>query len=710
MIQSILPEGTPDVDSVRGILAGPITRSIGIGGDSAVVVIRKDDWPAAWDIDNLITITLNPDGGSNEKLVAAGYKIKNIVPGDFGTEIGTTNPPIAHGLQLLLETQIRTMRDGRGGLIKEGTLNELDENGLVDTEAADYRSIKNLVFNAMTAIGMPFTPAGDEINTTIDGQTVIAPGPLDWGNARSVTEADALLTRIGWTLVQRLDGTLSTVRLHRAGQPFVIDPAIAAIAEPYELTVAPSIRGSTIVITSGATRTTMVTARSFASANPLIWVHFDDRTNAWLTQLDYDVLYPDEPGPEDIDTFRSGITGADLSPSGAKGLAQLFRAVGLTFDDFATANALVNIPSEITSGDLLPFAGSPGVIEAKCCVDTGSEQLLNVPAIDTDPAVRIDGVQGVTGAGVFILPIDAVYTRVNGQPMGRKSDTRMLVGDELAVTFAYESNTGDFEIDYFVTAFEGVDNAGTLSVRTLTAQEITDAIDDPDTIKINLPFLRRVMLWPDGDESPIELNDTKLTDIAREIAASRLAWGHAESGTIVLRGLVTIEPGDLGGAVSAVTWDQGGHRTILAINAHEVPRSQTEAQRRSIGDSIAAGLGPVYLNRSSAALSDARSTMSVDQTLLTPNPGNPESNPQLRGKGRATSGAKALADNGINATGGLDTIRQMTTILAQIQDATELSDHIWAYDWSEVRFDSTTSKWFPPGHLEQATPTASRSI
>lgn len=689
LLQSVDSTGLTDPVSVRGVLAGPLRRSIGSTGDQAVVVIRKSDWPAGWDVNNNITITINPDGGTDVKLVAKGYRIKNLVASQFGVPFGTEDPPVAHQYQLLLETEIRTMRDSRGGLITETTYNELDENGLVDTAASDYQSVRDLVNTALDAIGMDRVYATAAINETIDGQTVIAPGPIDWGNARSVTELDALLTRVGWSVVHKLNGKLSVVRLHRAGQPLDIPTATLNKAEPFELVKSPGIRGTKILVTSGATRTTMVTSRSLGSTNPLVWLQFDERTNAWLTQLDYDILYPDEPGPEDIAAYQAGLTSEQLNPNAAKGLAQQFRAVGLTFEDFTRSNALVNIPAEITAGDLLDFAGSPGVIEARCCIDIGSEQLQNVPADDEGTPVRIDGVKAVTGDGVFILPPVAEYVRVDGLSMGRKSDTRMLADDDLTVTFAYESNTGDFETDYFVRGYEAVEDEGELIIRDLNAAETTAAISDPNTIKMGLPQLRRVMLWPEVDANPTALNDTALEGIAREHAASRIAWGEAESGTIPLRGLVTINPGDLGGAVTAVTWDQQSHMTYLEIDAHEVPRSETEQERRAIGDSIAAGLGPVYLNRSSVSLGDARSGMTVDQTLLTPNPGNPESNPQLRGKGRATSGQKELGSSGI-ASGGLATIRGMTSILAVITESALIGTNRFGYSWEEARYDAAS--------------------
>lgn len=697
LLQSVQSNGIVHASSCYGVLSGPLRRSVGFSGDQAVVFVRKADWPAGWDVNDNIQITLNPAGGVDEKLIAKGYRIKNLVAGQFGVPIGTTDDPVAHQYQVLLETEIRTMRDGRGGLITEGTLNELNEDGLVDTEAADYKTNQELVTLALESLGLEFVPVPDDIDNAIDGSTITAPGPLPWANARSLTEIDALLTRIGWTIVQKLNGKLEAVRLHRAGQPIDITTEVATKAEPYELTGSPSIRGTKILVTSGQTRTTIITSRSLEldsedpdydpDRNPLVWVQFDERLNEWLTQADYDILYPDEPGPEDIDAYRSGITAEQLTPQGAKNIGQLFRAVGLTFEDFLTGNSLVNIPSEVDSGDFEPFAGSPGVIEARCAIDTGADQLMNVPKLDDDPLVRIDGVRAVTGDGVFILPPVAEFVRVDGYEMGRKSDTRMLVGDDLTITFAYESNSGEFEQDHFVDGFEAVDSSGTLIIRDLTPEETTDAISDPNTIKINLPFLRRVMLWPEGDAEPTPLNDETLEDIARENAAARVAWGLAESGPIPLRGIVTINPGELDGAIDSITWDQNSHRTMLSINQHEVPRSQSERQRRAIGDSIAAGVGPVYLANSGGSISDARSTMTVDQTLLTPNPGTPESNPQLRGKTRATAGLQAIADSGIASGARLPTLSTMTTILAKITGSTLIDPNRWEYDWEEVRFD-----------------------
>ncbi|MGV6813834.1 MAG: hypothetical protein ACWA5W_02355, partial [Phycisphaerales bacterium] len=354
--------GAMHITKLRAVADGPIRRSIGSSGDSVTLRVDASQWPANYADDGEFQINVNPGEVGNE-LVLAGYRLVSKFSVSMGSDLGSGGAnPVGKEFIVRLENGLRAMRDGYGGLLNAGTLNELDTEGLVDINHPQYKTNQQLVDLCLDAIGLDHLPAPAGLDTGVDGQPIFAPGPLDWGNARPLNELESVLSRIGWSVVQLNDGRVSVVRLLRAGQAISIPANIAAVAEPYKLESMPGVRGAKMIVTSGATRSTIVTTRQLddskaPSATALEWVIYDPTTNDWVPQ----------PATA-IDDYRAGITAADLTPTQSKQIGQLFRALRINQSEIDQVNTFVNIPTAIDFGDLAKFAGGPGVVEAACCV------------------------------------------------------------------------------------------------------------------------------------------------------------------------------------------------------------------------------------------------------------------------------------------------------------------------------------------------------
>jgi hypothetical protein len=687
-ISNIDPDsGAMHITKLRAVLDGPIRKSVGSSGDSVSLSVEASEWPANYAIDGEFHININ-QGETGNELVLKGYKLMIKMPVSMGNDLDDPDgTPTPRQYRILLETRIRGLRDGLGGLLNEGTLNELDTEGGVDINHADYKSNQELVDMCLDAMGLEHEAAPLSLDQGADGSTIFAPGPLDWGNARPLNELEAILSRLGWTVVQLNDGKVAVRRLLRAGEAINIPAPILAAAEPYTLQSMPGVRGSKMLVTSGATRSTIITTRQLPdSKSPtgtgLEWVTFNPAINEWEVQ-----------SATAIDDYKAGITAGDLSPEASKQLGQLFRALRLNASELSKTNIFVNIPTAIDFGDLAAFAGGPGVVEAACCIKMAGDQLVNVPTL-TGTKTRIDGLRAISGQGVFVLPTDAEYVRVDGFDTGRKGDVRELGHDDLILTFAHEANTGVFTDDYFVVGFEWDHSTGSPVISTMTHEQVLVALDDASVVKVGAPMLRRVMSWDDAAASPIMVshNSTELTAIAKQIAVAKMADSSVESGAIVLRGIVDINPGDIDGAVTTVAWNPTQNITIITINQHEVPRSHYEKLQRASGNSIASGIGSMRLSRSSAALGDLRNTLTAGtDTPRIEGTATPESNPQQRGRTRSMAGVKGVQDGGVRTRVDLPTVAEQTSIFVQITASTLIGaagSNIWEYDWSEVRFDA----------------------
>jgi hypothetical protein len=677
---------------------GPVQRSLGTAGDAVVLRIPAEgtgSWPSSFTDQGDYTLTLDADGdGGGVEL--AGYRLRARRHAEHGVPLaggagGAATPATE---LIMLDTAIRWWREGRGGMISRGVLNQLDENGFVDTDASTYLTTQDLCNAALDDLGVPYAACPASINLAADGSAIPAPGPLDWGNARAITELEALTMRVGYALSWGIDAVLRIVRLARAGDPLTLSGPLAALADPYTPDEGPGIRGSTILVTSGATRTTAIQERAL---DELEWVAFDERTNTWLNQTDFDTLYPGEIGPEDLTRFRAGLTGPQTSPQAAKQYAQIFTALALKSGDGEggpgdreRCSMFVNIPSEVESGGLAEFRGTAGVVEARVCLDLGSEQFRNFPIGVEDAPVRIEGLKAIPREGVFVLPADAVYARVGTGVTGRRGDLNALGADDLTIVFAHESNTGQETLDFGIWGFTLDTSGATPALLPLDAAEVLAAYSDPEIVKVHQPYLRRIVLrataGPIFTDTP--LNDDLLEVLAGQIAWTKIAEDRLTSAVVPLAGLVAVNPGDEGGQVSRVVWDHTRLMTYLFLGQHERPGSEEEMRRRAAGDSIAAGVGTVQLQRSSTSLADARAQATADRVVGHVGPGSPGANAVQRGQERATAGVGAAKGEGPQPGEGLAKLRELTTIKALLNPAemppVAISANRWEYDWEEV--------------------------
>jgi len=549
-------------------------------------------------------------------------------------------------------------------------------------------TISELTDELLDALGIAHDPAPASMNTAMDGATALtAPGPLDWGNARALPELESLLANVGYAAVFANDGSkISVVRLLRAGES--VPTGALVDAEPFYLTSSLSVRHGAVVITSGRTRTTLIEERSLgvgaAHGDALVWVGFDDRTGRWLDATEWIAAYPGETTPGDIAAFRAGPSGTDATPQTMRAFGRLFTAVRLGAGEVEKCGRFVSLgeDTELESGRGLGRQSS--VLYADVAVEIAAGQFHNHPLISgTDPQVRLDGVRALPGDGVFILPRDASFVRMNPGPNGGYGDAAELGGGQLYIIFAHEANEGDPDIDYFTTGYIAVNTAGTLSVAKMSAAELSAAISDPDVPKLEMPFLRRVMSWPGADAAPTPLNDTELEAVCEQIALRKLAAGVVQSGPIPLRGLQNIEPGTLSGAVSAVEWDLAGDMTRLFVNEHELPRSFYDAQAEAARRSVVAGNGRYSLPGSSAAISDVKSGSSPDDLGGGAVGGEPESAPATRG--RDTS--KPVRENVAPAPRPGETTPDKkgdSRRLARITARSAVGTNRWQYSWTEV--------------------------
>lgn len=674
---------------------GPVQRSLGTAGDAVVLRIPAGSWPETFTDGGDYTLTLDADGDAGG-VALEGYRLRTRRHAEHGVPLAGGAATPASEL-VMLDTAIRWWREGRGGMISRGVLNQLDENGFVDTDASTYLSTQDLCNAALDELGVPYEGCPASINLAADGSAIPAPGPLDWGNARAITELEALTMRVGYALSWGIDATLRIVRLARAGDPLTLSAPLAAVAEPYTPDEGPGIRGSTILVTSGATRTTAIQERAL---DELEWVAFDERTNTWLNQTDFDTLYPSEIGPEDLTRLRSGLTGAQTSPQAAKQYAQIFTALALKSGDGEggpgdreRCSMFVNIPGELdetASAGLARFAGTAGVVEARVCVDLGSEQFRNFPIAAEDPLVRLEGLKAVPREGVFVLPADAVYARVGTGVTGRRGDLNALTDTDINIVFAHESNTGQETLDFGIWGFELDASGPSPALLTLDAAAVLAAYSDPEIVKVHQPYLRRIVLrataGPIFTDTP--LNDDLLEVLAGQIAWTKIAEDRLTSAVVPLRGLVAVNPGDEGGQVSRVVWDTDNLRTYLFLGQHERPGSEEEMRRRAAGDSITAGVGAVQLQRSSTSLADARAQATADRIVGHVGPGSPGANAVQRGQERATAGVGAAKSEGPQPGEGLPKLRELTTIKALLNPAemppVAIAANRWEYDWEEV--------------------------
>lgn len=682
--------GAPSLESTTCRLVTPPRRSVGLFGDVLVVVIPYNGVGSDWDLAAPFLLSIGEDlGGVFTGVTLGGYYLRQRREVAWG-EDPSTGVFRFHEIELVFVTLPGVLRDGRGGLLTAGTLNRTDRTGRVDTSDPGYATRQALVDLCLDALGVPHDPCPAGINTPVDGVTTIhAPGPLDWGLTRALPEIEQLLADVGWAAtLANLGDKIVVHRLRRGGETITLPPAITADAEPYSPEVSSGLRPSRIVVTSGRTRTTVITDRSLDSAGavPLEWVAFDARSGQWLNGAEWTAAYPAEVGPGDIAFWREGPGGADRSVEDLRAFDRMFTALRLHADDRPGAAALVTL-SESVNADGDVFGGTPAVLFARYCVDQGGGTFVNEPG-DADPLVRLDGVRAVPGEGVFILPTDATFVRMSPGPNGGHADADALGDTDLRIVFAHESARGDWARDYYASGWEVSTTGGVVSVTQMNASALAAAIADDEVVTIEAPWLRRVVVQLEGDVSETPLNDAALDAVAKQLALARVGADLVTTFEIEVRGIRAIEPGDAEGAVSAVEWDLAGNRTRVFVNTHETPGAEFDRLEAAARRSVAAGLGRFSLAGSSAGTMSSRAGSTPGETTTgaasAGGAAAPEATSGLRGRERAAAGRPVQGESG----GGLrraTTRSEASSLWAEILDYTEVAPNVWHYQWREVR-------------------------
>ncbi len=669
--------GDPSANTVRLIGLSSVTRTLGLLGDSLTVNADAGQWvPVDWDLSYTVSIEFGDDVAGTIEL--GGYVVRDARPIVYGVDPDDVpGGSIPQLIQVALTTWPGVHRDGRGGRLTSGTLNPLGEDGVPDPADDNYKINSELIDDCMVAMDITGTVAA-----TVDDIT--PGGPYDWGNAHAMAELEALLRRIGHAAAVSLDGnTMDVVRLPLAGETTTIPSSITDEAEPFELVSAPATRGSTIVVTSDRTRSVVIAKRTMAD---LEWVWFDERTGRWLNDSETAALYPDEISPGDIDAFRLG---PGRSVEEREQFARLFRALRLTGDDLVTRSRFRTLGKDYELADGTKIGGTGAVVLSRHAVPVEFGQFVNQPESSSGELVRVGGATAIMEEGVFVLPTGPAFVRMpSASVSGTFADAELLGDDELEVYFLHEAvlgAAGSIESmieSYYVKGWSASVNAGSIELTELTDEDLEDAVANPATVVVGAPFLTRVLEDDGAEVTP--LNDTELDAIALKIAEVRAASDQAQTGDIVMRGLHAVTPGDAGGAVSSVTWNIPGRRTILRINDHEVPESVFEALQLSAGASVAAGLRRFDLPGSSAALSDVRggSTPGQDGSGGGSATGDAQSGSAGRGKTRSAGTKTAHRSPAPVAP-------DVKPILALLGPSDPIGTNRWAYDWVQVRLAST---------------------
>jgi hypothetical protein len=583
---------------VRCALQGAVRRTIGVSGgaDDVVVIVPSAEWPPAnLDRDGLFDLTF---GDTADSITLGGYRLREERAAAFGVSIPVPDPVVTTErlTELRFSTRLDAMADGRGGVIRDKTRNRLKADGTVDALHADFKTNSELATIALNAIGMAY----DAPPTTLND--VDPPGPLDWGNAPALAELTRLLAYCGHALVLNNAGDrLSIVRLPLPGEEVDIPAPVISGALPHALRQGPSMKARKIVVSSGRTRSIIVTS---LDGTLLEWVRLDTRTGRWMNGTEWAAAYGSEIRPDSITELRKGPpTDATLRQD----WNAIFSAVRIVASEREKRGRLVELPREVTLQDGRKFGGAACVVYARVAVPLGNDQLRNWPLNDGDAMVRIDGASPVGGEGVIRLPGGVVFARhASGQNIGGYADLSALPTGFFALIIAHEANTGDHTRDYFHVGYSAAMSGGAVALTELSASELDDALEDPTTLVIVKEDLQRVMTWRIGQASPDADNIADLKAIALKLAKLRAAGDYAQSGEIPFATLREFEPGAHDGVVSQVVWDPRGRTTTMVINEHHVPDGVIDELSADAGYSLASGLARLSPPGSSVSLSDVK--------------------------------------------------------------------------------------------------------
>ncbi|MDX2115375.1 MAG: hypothetical protein SFZ24_07105, partial [Planctomycetota bacterium] len=500
------------------------------------------------------------------------------------------------------------------------------------------------------------------------------PGPLEWGNASAAQELLALCARIGHTPILAASGsTLHVQRLPQGGEPVSI-AGYASIAEPYELGTHQGQRARTIVVTSGETRTVCVCSRD---GNNLEWVWRDPKTGRWLNGTETASAYPGTVAPNSLTAWRGG------PPKDSDGRSQfnrVYRALRITpAEERLRIGRLTSMTVRARDGETDQGERVDAVIHAIAALPGAPGEWVRSPASGST-LVRFDGASIVPQDGVIVLPRDVAWIKLPAETGGYGDATAYAAGD-LVATFAYESNEGNVERDYYCAAWSASIVSDEVVLTRLTGADLTAAINDPLTLKVQAPFLRRVVERVATGDVGTPVNDSVLDQIAEQIATYKAAGGLIRSGQVELRGMVNALPGFSPEAISQVAWDVRRGVTVLTINQHDVPRSAYESLERAASRSVATGLSRYARPGTAAALDDvqaggAQGTATIAQGSAAR---GAERTVTPRGGGAAAPGVEDLAgDRGAQ-------------LMIRITGSTSAGTNKWTYQWEEVRW--TGSAW-----------------
>lgn len=659
-------------------------REIGLAGNNISLRVAASDWPASgpgdWDLSRGMRLVFGHLGTGtdvDQLITLDQLYIQQVTPSDIGVTFGTASAPEGGGtsthqfVELLLTTVIGARQDGRGGLLTLGILNPLGADGRVDTMHASYLTNVELVTAAIAAMGLNDGYIPPELD---DFEPV---GPLDWGNASAQAELEGLCDLWGAVPILSLGGTGIDVQiLPRAGEAINLG-AYDEIAEPYVLAKSPAVRGRTIVVLSGRTRTVEITTLGLADFE---WVWRDPASGAWLSNDE--TTSGRKPG---LIADYNSATGK--TPEDRREFNRMFRALRLT--DTARADGDIGrlVPLDVphaASGDVPEQGGGAYVLCAECCVPASAGQLVRAANL------------GLWGArvhpeGVIELPSGAAYVKSPGasdDPQTTASVVALESGD-LSITLAYEPATGDVTDDYYAAGWSAAIVDGAVVLTRLDATQLAAAIADPESLKIQAPSIRRLVDFRGA--SPVELNDDDNDAIAESLARARAAGDLLESGVVELVGLVNVLPGFSPAATSSVEWDLERNRTILQLNEHDAPQSFYETLAAQASRSFAAGLSRFSVPGAAA-----------DKLLPAAGPG--PGGGAGGGGGGAVSGERgaersagvpavaqtATATSGVAVVSG----QEMGRILARITGSSG-GPPSWTYSWEEVR--RSGSSWSASG-------------
>lgn len=659
-MQAFGADGSPDGPTIPVRLLSAPARRAGLFGDDLMVAARRDQWPppgADLSDDARWALTF---GDENDPVTLDGYVLRSVDALTVGAAPGAGAASIQE-VRLRFATWPGLMREGRGGTIRAGVLNPVDRDGAV-IDDPQMKLNGELVIIALQAMGASwiFEPEED-----LGGPGPV--GPLDWSNASAIHELEALLARLGHMASLSNDGlTVRIGPLPRDGQAPQIPLALAPFAEPYEFFQGASAVGRRVIVSSGDTRAVVVRSRTLADME---WVWRDEEAGVWRSSAET----TDGVQPDDIDAFRAG-PGAEREDR--RQYARLFSALRFTGDDAQRVRRLVAVPREVEDVDGFRFGGRAVAVAARYARDDG-EQMRDEPALDADPLIPLGSVAADADAGVIILPADLWFVRVGDgpDPAGSHETARALHDGDLVALFAHESNTGVWSLDHYAVAFE-LEADG--SVTKVAGEAITPIADDPSTIHLRMPQLRKVNRPDAAGTGFVTLNAEELDAVAFELARARLARETTMSGVVELRGLWDVEPGTWGGAVSSVTWDVAARRTIVSLNEHAVPDSVMQELEARAGRSFAAGLARYRLPGAWAGQGDAGAgptgiRFSGSADLDAPSRSADRGRDAQRGAARVLIGPSSQAPP-----------PRLDWWWARITGATEIGANRWRYTWRRV--------------------------